>query len=83
MSVPQIGTGVSTRTPAVFPEGEPARWAHPDVSGDEEATMAKGQKRGNREIRKPKAEKPKTLLAAPAGTSVALAFATEDRKKKR
>jgi hypothetical protein len=29
-------------------------------------TMAKGQKRSGREARKPKAEKPKTIAAAPS-----------------
>lgn len=28
--------------------------------------MAKGQKRSNREVRKPKAEKPKTIAAQPS-----------------
>jgi hypothetical protein len=31
--------------------------------------MAKGEQRGNREAKKPKKEKPKTIAAAPQGTS--------------
>jgi hypothetical protein len=32
----------------------------------EEIAMAKGQKKSNKEIRKPKKEKPKTIAAAPS-----------------
>lgn len=45
--------------------------------------MAKGQKRGNREVRKPKSARPKVLLAAPAASSVASAFAADTAKKKK
>lgn len=45
--------------------------------------MAKGQKRGNREVRKPKSEKPKAPLAAPAASGVALALAADTAKKKK
>lgn len=37
--------------------------------------MAKGQKKTNKEVRKPKAEKPKTIAAAPS-------FLTPPSKKK-
>ncbi len=40
-----------------------------------ESAMAKGQKKSNREIRKPKAEKPKAAVAAPS-------FLTPPSKKK-
>jgi hypothetical protein len=39
--------------------GSPARARHPH----EEETLAKGQKKSNREIRKPKADKPKPATA--------------------
>lgn len=32
----------------------------------QEAALAKGQKKSNKEIRKPKAEKPKVIAAAPS-----------------
>lgn len=45
--------------------------------------MAKGQKRGNREVRKPKSERPKTSLAVSSASDVAQAFATDTAKKKK
>jgi hypothetical protein len=35
-------------------------------SGPEDETMAKGEQRGNREKKKPKKEKPKTIAANPS-----------------
>ncbi len=37
--------------------------------------MAKGQKRGNREAKKPKQEQPKVIAAAPQGSGTAKAGA--------
>ena len=45
--------------------------------------MAKGQKRGNREIRKPKAEKPKAPIVAPANSGMAMVSAINEPKKKK
>lgn len=45
--------------------------------------MAKGQKRGNREVRKPKSESPKAPLAMSAASGVAQAFAVDTAKKKK
>ena len=42
--------------------------------------MAKGEQRGNREAKKPKKEKIKTIAAAPSQKGLKPAFAT-DRKK--
>nr|WP_191856407.1 hypothetical protein [Agrobacterium tumefaciens] len=45
--------------------------------------MAKGQVRSNKEIRKPKKDKTKAAVAAPAGSQVKFANATTaDGKKK-
>jgi hypothetical protein len=46
---------------------------HPQFSKD--TVMAKGQKKSNKEVRKPKAEKPKTVAAPPS-------FLTPPPKKK-
>ena len=44
-----------------------ARLADPDITpGDKEAAMAKGQMKSNKEARKPKAEKKKTIAANPS-----------------
>ena len=45
--------------------------------------MAKGQKHGNREVRKPKAEKPKEPLAPPANSGMAMLSAINAPKKKK
>jgi hypothetical protein len=45
--------------------------------------MAKGQSRRNREIRKPKADKPKIAAAMPVSSSAALLAATSESKKKK
>lgn len=45
--------------------------------------MAKGQKRGNREIRKPKSDTPKVTASAPTTSGVAMAFASTVAKKKK
>jgi len=56
---------------------------HPIPVQYEEDTMAKGQVRSNKEIRKPKKDKTKTAAAAPAGSQVKFANATTaDGKKK-
>jgi hypothetical protein len=47
-------------------EGRGARHFAPTEPVDQELIMAKGQKRGNREIRKPKANKPPVAGATPA-----------------
>lgn len=67
----------------ISPGAGAASGAHPGVSGEEEAVMAKGQKRGNREIRKPKTEKPKEPLAAPANSGLAMVSAINAPKKKK
>ncbi len=38
----------------------------PALLFDEESAVAKGQKKSNREVRKPKADKPKPVAAAPS-----------------
>jgi len=43
--------------------------------------MAKGQKRGNREIRKPKAEKPPKAVAPTTFSSAILAASDRTKKK--
>lgn len=45
--------------------------------------MAKGQKRGNREIRKPKVDKPKEAIVVAANSGEAMVAAMNDRKKKK
>ncbi|MDR3485678.1 MAG: hypothetical protein P4M05_12305 [Bradyrhizobium sp.] len=45
--------------------------------------MAKGQSRRNREIRKPKADKPKVAAAVPVSSSAALLAAVNEPKKKK
>jgi hypothetical protein len=45
--------------------------------------MAKGQKRGNREDKKPKAVKPKSIAAAPAGLSKGTTAPAPTTPKKR
>jgi hypothetical protein len=42
--------------------------------------MAKGQARSGREVRKPKAEKPKTIAAAPSLKSGVGSRSTSDKK---
>jgi hypothetical protein len=46
--------------------------------------MAKGQQRSNREAKKPKKEKPKTIAAAPStkNSAVSESMARQDQKKK-
>lgn len=44
--------------------------------------MAKGQERGNREAKKPKKEKPKTIAAAPSMKNVFDQKPTGEPKKK-
>ena len=50
--------------------------SHESVRGKiiplEEITMSKSQKRSNRELKKPKQEKPKTIAAAPSMTALPL-----------
>jgi len=50
----------------------------------EEITMSKSQKRSNREQKKPKQEKPKTIAAAPSMTAVSSKSSgvTAGKKKK-
>jgi hypothetical protein len=48
--------------------------------------MARGEQHGNREAKKPKKEKPKTIAAAPstkgsAGASASLSSGKSDKKK--
>jgi hypothetical protein len=43
--------------------------------------MAKGEQRGNREKKKPKKEKPKTIAAAPSMKGVVQPDAVRQRKK--
>lgn len=45
--------------------------------------MAKGQVRKNREIRKPKADKPKASIAAATNSNSAMLAAINDPKKKK
>ena len=45
--------------------------------------MAKGQSRRSREIRKPKADKPKVAAAMPANSGAALLAAVNEPKKKK
>ncbi len=48
-----------------------------DLSDTWEAAMAKGQMKGNKEAKKPKKEKPKTIAAAPQTVKIGA-----DAKKK-
>jgi hypothetical protein len=43
--------------------------------------MAKGEQRGNREVKKPKKEKPKVIAAAPSMKSLMQSEPTKTRKK--
>lgn len=45
--------------------------------------MAKGQSRKSREIRKPKADKPKVIAAAPSNSGLAMLSAINEPKKKK
>ncbi len=45
--------------------------------------MAKGQSRRNREVRKPKADKPKPAIAAAANANTAMLAAINEPKKKK
>ncbi|MER2604392.1 MAG: hypothetical protein ABTQ29_01015 [Siculibacillus sp.] len=45
--------------------------------------MAKGQNRSNREVRKPKADKPKAAIIPAANSGAALLAAINDPKKKK
>jgi len=40
--------------------------SRPTTHLEQETTMAKGEQKGNRETKKPKKEKPKTIAAAPS-----------------
>jgi hypothetical protein len=52
-------------------------------SDDEVIIMAKGQSRRNREVRKPKADKPKVLATAmPTNSTLAIFQTNRDPKKK-
>lgn len=44
--------------------------------------MAKGEQRSNREAKKPKKEKPKTIAAAPSSLTAAVAKTAGGAKKK-
>lgn len=45
--------------------------------------MAKGQSRRNREVRKPKADKPKAVIAAASNSNMAMLAAINEPKKKK
>ena len=45
--------------------------------------MAKGQSRRNREVRKPKADKPKVAASTPTNSTMALMAAINEPKKKK
>lgn len=45
--------------------------------------MAKGQTRKSREARKPKADKPKVVAAAPSNSGMAMLSAINEPKKKK
>jgi len=60
-----------------------AQASHHILLQHEENTMAKGQLRSNKEVRKPKKDKTKAAAAAPTGSQVKFANATTaDGKKK-
>jgi hypothetical protein len=54
----------------------------PGRASSKEASMAKGQKRGNREHKKPKQPKPKVIAAAPSFTAALKPAAFASGRKK-
>jgi hypothetical protein len=60
----------------------PSRYGNERIGKPGDIDMAKGEQRGNREAKKPKKEKIKTIAAAPSqkGTGLKPAFGTDKKK---